>query len=372
MTPRDPIALLERYGRQQLLQGVDLAGQQRLGALGVALTTDGQSTSRPIAAAFLRYLVGAGVGRVCTTPADLADGLAGADGLDSALQRLPRAADVTPPVANVHVAVRDYGASVDIVLVEGSEGWREGLAGPARVCTVRVLLGGAGGAVDVERCREATDADAVLIGTTAAGHLVDDLLGLAVMPAVATWWHPDGDATPTYAERPWPSDDRGGLERGLPAGAQPLLPVLDADPALLEPILQSARDCYPNEACGYILRAADGALRTVVERNLQDRYHALDPEQFTRTARAAYRFNELRLHRALEAGEQLVSIWHTHCDAGAYFSDEDVRTALHDDGTPLFPGIGYLVLSVMSGDVVGMEVHRHDAATGRFLAEPQA
>ena len=57
-----------------------------------------------------------------------------------------------------------------------------------------------------------------------------------------------------------------------------------------------AERCYPLEACGLLLREADGTLVAVAAPNLQDRYHALDPDAYPRTARAAYKLKIGRAH----------------------------------------------------------------------------
>ena len=45
---------------------------------------------------------------------------------------------------------------------------------------------------------------------------------------------------------------------------------------------------YPSEACGFILVSKDGLMRAESVENVQDHYHAKDPEQFPRTSRSAY------------------------------------------------------------------------------------
>lgn len=93
-----------------------------------------------------------------------------------------------------------------------------------------------------------------------------------------------------------------------------------------------AEACWPRESCGVILRAADGTL-------------CYRPMRNAATAPGAYAF---------EAAEQL-AVWrsgwvaaivHSHPDAPAAFSAADRREAEGPDGSPLFPCVDYLVLSV--------------------------
>ncbi len=51
-----------------------------------------------------------------------------------------------------------------------------------------------------------------------------------------------------------------------------------------------------------------------------------------------------------QTGEEIRVIYHSHIDAGAYFSEEDKRLALQDGG-PVYPGADYLIVSV-SADAV--------------------
>ena len=145
---------------------------------------------------------------------------------------------------------------------------------------------------------------------------------------------------------------------------------LDKGP-VWQPIAQEVERGYPMETCGLIVRQLDGALRTIVCPNLQDRYHALDPLEFPRTSRTAYKLNERVIAKSADAGETLVAIWHSHCDAGAYFSAEDVRCAA-PAGQALYPGVAYLVVSALGGKVRGAALYHFDAASGAFVAEPAA
>lgn len=129
------------------------------------------------------------------------------------------------------------------------------------------------------------------------------------------------------------------------------------DRAALDAVDAHAREAYPDEACGVLRGPAGDALRvTDAERypNLADRYHALDPEAYPRTARNAYYLNTKKLTDAIARGAAdgapVKVIYHSHCDVGAYFSEMDQREAVLD-GALRFP-VAYLVASVRGGDVV--------------------
>lgn len=107
---------------------------------------------------------------------------------------------------------------------------------------------------------------------------------------------------------------------------------------------------YPNEGCGWATGpAADARVTTFVPTpNLQDRYHALDPVQYPRTARTAYLVHPLAFERAFAeaaaAGAPVKVIVHSHADHDATFSPEDVAFAIVD-GLPT-RDCAYLVVSV--------------------------
>jgi proteasome lid subunit RPN8/RPN11 len=159
-----------------------------------------------------------------------------------------------------------------------------------------------------------------------------------------------GEAT---GARPW-------IEGGL---------VIDA--AVMADVEAHAVADYPSEACGFLSGPAADAARVdagVRERNEADRYHALDPERFPRTSRMYFKINELRAARAFEAGEAsgrpIKVIYHSHCDAGAYFSQEDAAT-FASDGTLMWP-CAFLVVSVVAGRAVDRKLWVHVPGTNDF------
>jgi len=105
------------------------------------------------------------------------------------------------------------------------------------------------------------------------------------------------------------------------------------------------------EVCGLVVRRGS-ALEVVPVPNVADRYHDADPERFPRTSRDSYLMDpkaQLRLQRELEAwGGEIVAVWHSHVEVGAYFSEKDKADAVVD-GVQAVPGAEYLVLGVRGG-----------------------
>jgi proteasome lid subunit RPN8/RPN11 len=112
---------------------------------------------------------------------------------------------------------------------------------------------------------------------------------------------------------------------------------------------QAVRE-YPHESCGIILiRGAERRLMPC--RNIQEELHAQDPARHPRDARTAYHIDPqdlLRIGRLEGEGFAVAVIYHSHIDAGAYFSETDRRQALFGD-EPMYPEATYIVASVRGG-----------------------
>ena len=138
-------------------------------------------------------------------------------------------------------------------------------------------------------------------------------------------------------------------------------------PAEVTAIKQQAAAEYPNECCGVIVTR--GAERRIVPcRNVQDQMHARDPITFPRTARNAYYMDPidaLRLNRLVDEGFEFSVIYHSHPNAGAYFSETDRAQALMR-GEPAYPGAAYLVVSVIGGEVKSLAAFRFNRASAAF------
>jgi [CysO sulfur-carrier protein]-S-L-cysteine hydrolase len=146
---------------------------------------------------------------------------------------------------------------------------------------------------------------------------------------------------------------------------------LSMSKGLLGQIHQHALECYPNECCGFISGPAEDPPQLSAaqrEANEADKYHKLDPQTFPRTARTYFKINELRAARAFEQGDKsgapIKVIYHSHCDAGAYFSAEDAAT-FAVEGQLMWP-CAYVVVSVMNGEVQDTKLWVHVPGTNEF------
>lgn len=146
--------------------------------------------------------------------------------------------------------------------------------------------------------------------------------------------------------------------------------ALLAMPEIAASLHRHAAAWFPKECCALLLDGANGP-EVVLADNLADRYHALDPDAFPRTAERAYVLDPRLIAAAEAAGQTLVAIVHSHCRVGAYFSDEDVRAALSpfDDG-PLYPGVDYVVLDAQEDRVRGHKVFAWSESERAFIEIP--
>ena len=123
-------------------------------------------------------------------------------------------------------------------------------------------------------------------------------------------------------------------------------------PAELEAMRVQAVEEYPHESCGVVL--SRGAERRLLGcRNAQNDLHAKDPARYPRDARTAYYIDPrdlLRIGELERQGFTVAVIYHSHVDAGAYFSETDRRQALLGS-EPTYPEAVYVVTSVIAGRV---------------------
>jgi len=139
--------------------------------------------------------------------------------------------------------------------------------------------------------------------------------------------------------------------------------------AELETIRAQAVQEYPFESCGVVLRRGDER-RLLRCRNAQNELHARDPARHPRDARTAYYIDPkdlLRIGDLERQGFGVAVIYHSHIDAGAYFSETDRRQALVG-GEPAYPGAVYLVTAVVGGAVDAVAAFRWDETRRDFVA----
>ena len=139
------------------------------------------------------------------------------------------------------------------------------------------------------------------------------------------------------------------------------------------------------EACGYLRGPADSPLlcdECVVMPNIANKLHALDPERYFRTARMYFAFNEKKFDDAVRSssaqGKPVKVLYHSHLDAGAYFSPTDA--AIMSMGEPpeneggkivMGPGpawpLAFLVTSVRDQKIAEHRLFVWDADTRSFV-----
>jgi proteasome lid subunit RPN8/RPN11 len=137
----------------------------------------------------------------------------------------------------------------------------------------------------------------------------------------------------------------------------------------LETIRAQAVEEYPFESCGVVLRRGDER-RLLRCRNAQNELHARDPARYPRDARTAYYIDPkdlLRIGDLEHQGFGVAVIYHSHVDAGAYFSETDRRQAVVG-GEPAYPGAVYVVTSVVQGVAQAVAAFRWDAPRRDFVA----
>lgn len=141
-------------------------------------------------------------------------------------------------------------------------------------------------------------------------------------------------------------------------------------PEILRQLIARCEADPQREVCGFIVRHGDTLDVREIE-NVADRYHAADPLHFPRTSRDSYLMDpkaQLRLHRELAtSGGEIVAVWHSHVDVGAYFSTKDREDAVVE-GVQQVPGAEYLVLGVAAGRVTEAKLFRWTG--GEFLEAP--
>jgi len=141
--------------------------------------------------------------------------------------------------------------------------------------------------------------------------------------------------------------------------------------ALVQPLMADMSDCamsgYPDEACGLVVER-DGRLNAVCCKNLQNELHQRFPDRYTRDARTAYNLDPRAIYEAQESGGVVRAVFHSHPERGAYFSDEDILSALGGDpnGEPILPGVDYLVLSARADGIDDAKLFSWDVQTRLF------
>ena len=153
---------------------------------------------------------------------------------------------------------------------------------------------------------------------------------------------------------PLKDGDEVSIIPALAGGAEIILTAQERDA-----IRSQAAEEYPFESCGVIL--SRGTERRLLRcRNAQNELHGRDPQRYPRDARTAYYIDPkdlLRIGDLEREGFGVAVIYHSHVDAGAYFSETDRRQALVG-GEPAYPAAIYVVTSVVAAQVDAMAAFR--------------
>ena len=102
------------------------------------------------------------------------------------------------------------------------------------------------------------------------------------------------------------------------------------------------------------------------------RLHQNDPQSFPRDGSQAYHMSEVDYRRVIEDADQrgwrVTGVYHSHVEAGAYFSELDqefVRQPLYP-----FPDAIHLVISVVGARIHEMGAFRYEPDEARFVGYP--
>ncbi len=148
--------------------------------------------------------------------------------------------------------------------------------------------------------------------------------------------------------------------------------------SVLERVDEEARAAYgrDEESCGFLIgpvadpRRVDGIMPMV---NRANKLHRFDPEQYPRTGRTYFDIDSMKFESAIatQAGESrpVKVLYHSHLDAGAYFSATDAEVAMAGQGQPAWD-LAYLVTSVRNGAVDERKLFIWNPSTATFEESP--
>ena len=122
--------------------------------------------------------------------------------------------------------------------------------------------------------------------------------------------------------------------------------TLDALPGeVLTALRAHVTTAYPREACGVVLRTPEGGFYALHARNAapnQAHRFWLDPRDM------------LQIAQRLALGNDLVVIYHSHCDTPALFSERDRHFAA------AYPDVLHLIFAVTARGVLNLHTYRAD------------
>ncbi len=148
--------------------------------------------------------------------------------------------------------------------------------------------------------------------------------------------------------------------------------------AVAQRVEQEAIAAYAKdeESCGLLVGPSADALlvdATVPMHNRANKLHALDPETYPRTGRMYFDIDPLKFQKAIAAGEAegrpVKVLYHSHLDAGAYFSETDAAATTMGGVEPAYD-LAYLVTSVREGKVDDRKLFVWDPDARAFAPAP--
>jgi proteasome lid subunit RPN8/RPN11 len=157
--------------------------------------------------------------------------------------------------------------------------------------------------------------------------------------------------------------------------------------AALAAVEEDALGAYAREeeACGYLLGPADAPAvcdAHVAMPNLAKKLNQVDPERYFRSPKTFFAFNEKKFDDAVRAGaangKPVKVLYHSHVDAGAYFSATDASVMSMGEppafeGGPAIMGAGpawplaFLVTSVVRRKIAEHRLFVWDGGARAFV-----
>jgi adenylyltransferase/sulfurtransferase len=154
-----------------------------------------------------------------------------------------------------------------------------------------------------------------------------------------------------------------------PVEVDPKLAPVVIPGRLLNEIYTHALESLPEECCGLLSGKGPGRFDAIHRcRNEMTRLHRQDPVAYPRGGERAFHMNEfdyVRVQRDAEAaGARVTGVYHSHVEAGAYFSDDDQESALQE--LYPFPKVDHIVIAVMDHAVREVAAFRWVPEERRF------